>query len=238
MTETRKHFHEELRDLNDDVVRLGALAGEAIEAGTEALLNSDLAAVERVVAGDQELDELMHSVEQHTYLLLARQQPMAVDLRVLVTILRVVHEIERIGDLMVKIAKATRRLYPGGLDHRVRGLVDRMRTQAHAQLELAVDAFAEKDLARAAALVDMDDVMDDLQRSLFQAIFAANSEDDSSVQQAVQIALLGRYYERIGDHAATVADRVGFMVTGEYPHLSAGTEAATSGRAEGASPAG
>ena len=221
MTETRKHFHEELQELNDDVVRLGAMAGEAIEAGTEALLMADLAAVEQVVAGDRQLDELMHDIEQRTYLLMARQQPMAVDLRVLVTILRVVHEIERIGDLMVKIAKAARRLYPGGLDHRVRGLIDRMRAQAHAQLKLAVEAFAEKDVSRAAALVDMDDVMDDLQRDLFQAIFASNSEDESALQRAVQVGLLGRYYERIGDHAATVADRVNFMVTGEHAHLSA-----------------
>ena len=222
MTETRKHFHEELQELSDDVVRLGAMAGEAIEAGTDALLSSDLAAVERVVAGDGQLDELMHAIERHTYLLMARQQPMAVDLRVLVTILRVVHEIERIGDLMVKVAKATRRLYPGGLEPRVRGLIDRMRTQAHAQLTLAVEAFAEKDVARASALNDMDDVMDDLQRDLFQAIFASSAEDESAVQRAVQIALLGRYYERIGDHAATVGDRVGFMVTGEYGHLPTG----------------
>ncbi len=229
MTETRKHFHEELQDLSDDVVRLGAMAGEEIEAGTEALLTSDLAAVERVVAADRELDALMHGIEQQTYLLMARQQPMAGDLRMLVTILRVVHEIERIGDLMVKVAKATRRLYPGGLEPRVRGLIDRMRTQAHAQLALAVEAFAEKDVARAAALDDMDDVMDDLQRDLFQAIFASNAEDDSAIQRAVQVALLGRFYERIGDHAATVADRVGFMVTGQYSHL---TSMATPGNGE------
>jgi phosphate transport system protein len=220
MTETRKHFHEELQDLSDDVVRLGAMAGEEIEAGTEALLRSDLAAVERVVAADRQVDDLMHAIEQQTYLLMARQQPMAGDLRMLVTILRVVHEIERIGDLMVKVAKATRRLYPVGLDPKVRGLIDRMRTQAHAQLALAVEAFAERDAARAAALDDMDDVMDDLQRDLFQVIFAAKADDESAIQRAVQIALLGRFYERVGDHAATVADRVGYMVTGEYPHLT------------------
>jgi phosphate transport system protein len=228
VTETRKHFHEELQELSDDVVRLGAMAAEAIEAGTDALLSSDLAAVDRVVAADGGIDDLMHAIEQHAYLLMARQQPMAVDLRVLVTILRVVHEIERIGDLMAKIAKATRRLYPAGLDSRVSGLIDRMRTQAHAQLSLAVDAFADRDVARAAALADMDDVMDDLQRELFRVIFAANAEDESAVQRAVQIALLGRFYERVGDHAVTVADRVGFMVTGQFPHSGTGAPAPAS----------
>ena len=214
MTETRKLFHEELDDLTHDVVRLGALAGEAIEAGTAALLESDLGAVERVVVDDKALDDLMHSVEQRTYLLLARQQPMAVDLRTLVTILRVVHEIERIGDLMVKVAKATRRLYPAQLDPAVRGLIDRMRGQARAQLTLAVEAFADKDLSRAAALADMDDVMDDLQKDLFQAIFAGGASDDAAVRRAVQMALVGRYFERIGDHAVSLARRVIYLVTG------------------------
>ena len=110
MTETRRVFHEELDALRADVIRLGALAGEAIEAATNALLAADLAAVEKVVADDQLLDDLTHDMEQRTCLLLAQQQPMAADLRMLVTVLRVIHEIERIGDLMAKVAKAARRL--------------------------------------------------------------------------------------------------------------------------------
>ena len=155
-------------------------------------------------------------MEQRTCLLLAQQQPMAADLRMLVTVLRVIHEIERIGDLMGKVAKATRRLYPNEIDPRMRGLIDRMRDQASAQLRLAVEAFADRDVARAAALADMDDVMDELQKELFQAIFSVRSPDDSTLQLAVQMALVGRYYERAGDHAANVADRVTFMVTGHF----------------------
>jgi phosphate transport system protein len=222
VTETRKQFHDELAAIDDDVVRLGALASEAIEAGTAALLGADLALVEKVVAGDRVLDEVMHSVEQRTFELLGLQQPMAVDLRMLVTVLRVVHEIERVGDLMVKVAKAARRLYPVELPPRVRGLIDRMRAQARAQLDLAVDAFATRDVARASALDDMDDVMDELQKELFQAIFALHAPDDASLQRAVQVALVGRYFERIGDHAATVAERIRFMVTGEFPSPGAG----------------
>jgi phosphate transport system protein len=216
--ETRKAFHEELDELVADVVRLGALAGEAIEAGTICLLDSDLAAVKKVIAADTGLDELTDSIEQRTYLMLALQQPMAIDFRTLVTVLRVIHELERIGDLMVRVAKATRRLYPKGLDPRTRGLVDRMREQAGAQLRLAMDSFADRDPDRAAALTDMDDVMDDLQKSLFEAIFADHSSDEAAIQRAVQIALIGRYLERVGDHAANVAERVEFMVVGRFPH--------------------
>ncbi len=229
MTETRRAFHEELDTLRADVIRLGAMAGEAIEAATNALLAADLAAVERVVAGDKHLDDLTHDMEQRTCLLLAQQQPMAADLRMLVTVLRVIHEIERIGDLMAKVAKATRRLYPKELDPRTRGLIDRMRDQAAAQLNLAVEAFADRDLARAAALADMDDVMDELQKELFQTILSVRDPDDSTLQHAVQIALVGRFYERAGDHAANVADRVQFMVTGHFSFETQDDEADSGG---------
>jgi phosphate transport system protein len=216
MVETRKQFHEELDELNADVVRLGAMATEAIQAGTNALLDSDLSAVEQVVTADKVLDELTHSIEERTYLLMARQQPMAVDLRTLVSILRVIHEIERTGDLMVNVAKATRRLYPNPLEPKVRGLLDRMRAQAAVQLGAAIDAFADRDAGKAASLPDMDDVMDDLQKDLFRAIFATHSTDEATIQRAVQIALVGRYFERMADHAVNVAERVAFMVTGQF----------------------
>jgi phosphate transport system protein len=226
MTETRRVFHEELDAILSDVLRLGAMAGDAIDAATNALLAADLAAVERVVADDQLLDDLTHDMEQRTYLLLAQQQPMAADLRMLVTVLRVIHELERIGDLMTKVAKASRRLYPHEIDPKLRALIDRMRHQAAAQVRLAIEAFADRDVARAAALADMDDVMDELQKELFQAIFSVREPDDSTLQLAVQMALVGRYFERAGDHAANVADRVLFMVTGHFS-FEAGAEATT-----------
>ena len=217
MTETRKAFHEELEELQADVVRLGTLAGEAIQGGTEAFLEADLAAVEKLVNDDRVLDDLMHSIESRTYLLLARQQPMAGDLRTLVTVLRIIHELERTGDLMVNVAKATRRLYPYELEPKVRGIIHRMREQAAVQLRLAVSAFADRDPGQAAALGDMDDVMDDLQKELFRVIFASQVEDEAGIQRAVQIALVGRYFERIADHAVNTGERVAFMVTGVFP---------------------
>jgi phosphate transport system protein len=219
MPETRRIFHEELAELGADVVRLSALASEAIQAGTAALLGLDLAAAESVITDDAIMDALAHDMEERVYLLLARQQPMAVDLRTLVTTVRVTHELERIGDLMANVAKATRRIYPRPLDPKVRGLVDRMREQATAQLQVATDAFAERNPRRAKALADMDDVMDDLQKELFRVIFHLPGRDEAAVQMAVQVALVGRYFERIADHAVNVAERVPYMVTGNlFPH--------------------
>lgn len=217
MSEIRRSYHEQLADLRQDVVRLGALATEAIAAGTQALLDADLAAADRVISDDSFLDDLTHSIEERSCQLLALQQPMASDLRMIVTVLRTIHEIERTGDLMVNIAKTTRRLYPNDLHPRVRGLVDRMGTQASVQLRVALDAFADEDAARALALSDMDDVMDELQKELFRAIFATSSGDEDGLQGAVQIALVGRYYERVADHAVNVGQRVAYMVTGELP---------------------
>ena len=220
MVETRKAYHEELDEIRSEVIRLGALVGEAIQSGTNALIDENLSLVEEVVAADRVLDELTHSIEQRVCLLLAQQQPMAGDLRVLLSILRIIHELERIGDLMVKVAKGARRLYPEPLEPRVRGLLNRMRDQAAAQLRLAVDAFADRDVSKAAALGDMDDVMDDLQKELFRYIFS-QQEGDLVLQRSVSIALIGRYYERIGDHAANFADRVEYMVTGHFSYETA-----------------
>jgi phosphate transport system protein len=217
LPETRKLYHEELDQLHADAVRLAALASESIQAGTASLLDFDLTSAKSVIAGDKELDDLAHSIEERIYLLLARQQPMAGDLRMLVTILRIIHELERIGDLMVNVAKGARRLYPGPLDPKVRGIIDRMRRQATAQLQLATDTFAERDPAKASALADMDDVMDDLQKELYRTIFGSGAHDEAEVQRAVQVALLGRYFERIADHAVNIGERVGYMVTGAFP---------------------
>ena len=214
MPETRKVFHEELDELTSAVVRLAAMASEAIQSGTSALLDFDLAGAEQMIADDRILDGLAHDMEERVYLLLARQQPMAVDLRTLVTIVRVAHELERIGDLMVNVAKATRRIYPRELDPKLRGIIDRMREQATAQLQVAADAFADRDAERARALNDMDDVMDDLQKELFRTIFSFPARDEAAVQLAVQVALVGRYFERIADHAVNVAERVPYMVSG------------------------
>jgi phosphate transport system protein len=195
---------------------------ESIGAGTQALLDADLAAAERLIVRDDVIDDLNHAIEDRCYLLLATQQPVASDLRVIVTTLRVIHELERSGDLMVNVAKSTRRLYPHSLDPKIRGILDQMGEQAANQTRLALDAFADADPSAAAALSDMDDVMDDLTKSLFRAILGSHTTselDEATLQQAVQVALIGRHYERIADHAVTIAQRVRFMVTGIHPQI-------------------
>jgi phosphate transport system protein len=216
-SEARKSFHEALDELRIDVIRLAALTTEAIAGGTQAFLDADLSAAEHVIDNDDDVDDLTHSIEDRCYLLLARQQPMATDLRTVVTVLRIVHELERSADLMVNVAKTTRRLYPHSVDPKLRGIIQRMGEQAGTETRVAIDAFADADPSAAGALADMDDTMDDLTKSLFRYILAGDGSDEGTVLQAVQLALVGRHYERIADHAVTIAQRVCFMVTGEHP---------------------
>ena len=222
MDEIRHTYHGQLDDLRVDVVRLGLMATDAIAAGTDALLEADLVGAEQVIQADRAIDDLTHSLEERCYTTLARQQPMASDLRMVVAVLRTIHEIERTGDLMVNVAKTTRRIYPVELPDPIRRIIEQMGRQAGIQIRVSIEAFAESDIVRAQALEDMDDVMDDLQRELFRTIFALGRADEAGLQQMVQIALVGRFYERMADHAVNIGERVTYMVTGEMPGTEGG----------------
>jgi phosphate transport system protein len=215
--EARKSFADALNDLRIDVIRLAALVTEAIGRGTQALLDGDLRLAEKVIEDDVQIDELAYSIEDQCFVLLARQQPMASDLRTLVAVLRIAHELERSGDLMKSVVKSIRQLYPHSIDPKLRGIITRMGEQAANETRLAIDAFADADPSRARALGDMDDVMDDLTKSLFRHIMSReSSEDEGRLLESVQLSLVGRHFERIADHAVNIADRVIFMATGSY----------------------
>jgi len=227
--EVRHSFAEHVEGIRDDVVKLTAMTTEAISAATQALLDGDLAIAERVIRDDNRIDERKESIELRVYETFATQQPMAGDLRTLIAVLRIVQEVQLTADLAVSICKTTRRLYPGELAPKVRGLIERMGAQAAKQLNLAVDAFADGDPVLAAALPDMDDVMDDLQKEMFRAIFTGSSNDEAGLQQAVQLALLGRYYERVADHSVLIGAWVRFMVTGQLPSRAESQDSGAAG---------
>jgi phosphate transport system protein len=203
--EARKTLQDELDEVRTDLIRLGALTTEAITAGTQAFLDGDLHMAEQVIQADDVIDDLYHDIEDHIILILARQSPVAADLRSVITMLRINHELERDADLMVNVAKTTRRIYPHELDPKTRGIVDRMGVQAANQ-------------TWASTLADMDDAMDELSKSLFRhSLTLGASADEGTIVKAMQVALIARHYERIADHAVTIAERVQFMVTGKHP---------------------
>lgn len=215
MTATRKTFHEELDSCRRDVVRLAAHVTEAIPRGTEVLLSSDLQGAQNVIDHDDVLDELSIRIEESCYTMLALQNPMAGDLREIITTLHLVGEIERSGDLVVNICKALRRVYPLELPPTIRGLIEQMSEQATRLYRMAMDAYDEGDAGLAGALDDIDDRLDDLHTAYIEEVLSWGA--DGNMQTAVQMALVGRYYERIGDHAVNIGQRVRYMVTGWLP---------------------
>lgn len=217
MAEARRTFHDSLDDLRVELVELGAAVTEAVRTAGRALRDGDRALAETVVEGDQAIDARRSAVESRCVVLIARQQPTASDLRVLLATMRVAQELERSGDLMVNVARATQRLHPNAMPTAMGDIVDAMAGQGATQLVVAIEAFADRDHRRARALVDMDDTMDELQRSLLRTIFGSVPGDDAVLHRAVEMTLVARYFERVGDHAVNIGAQVEFLVTGELP---------------------
>ncbi len=202
-----------------DVVRLASLTLEAIRSGTEALIAGDLDHADRVVSDDDNIDSLRHAIEDECLGIIARPGLSASDLRFVGVAMRIVHELERSADLMVNIARTTWRLHPGRLDAVAAPLVDRLSRQVIVQLRVAVNAFVDRDPSWAAALADMDDTTDELERRLFRHVLEVDRGapiDEPRLNGSVQLALIARHYERIGDHAVTIAEQVHFVATGEH----------------------
>lgn len=215
--EIRRTFHQELDQLRDDMIRLAGMATEALAAGTAAFLAGDLQAVEEIIGADDEIDELSLEIEEHCFRLLALQNPLASDLRQIIAAIRMSSEIERSADLVTNTMKAARRLYGTPLDPRIRGLIERLSDSVQRLFRLAIDAYADRDEGLAAALDDMDDDIDDLHAEYIRTIFEVYEGGNTPLQVSVQLALVGRYYERIGDHAVNIGERVRYMVTGWLP---------------------
>lgn len=190
---------------------------EAIPRATRALLDMDLQAAQAVIDNDDVLDQKSTVIEERCLRLLALQQPMAGDLRAIVTAVKLNAELERSGDLAVNIAKTVRRLYGSTIEPRIRGLIEQMGEQAQLLTRRSVDAYATADAHLASQLDDMDDALDSLQREYVLAIMATSDRPGVPLTTAVQLALVGRFYERIGDHAVNIAERTQFMITGSLP---------------------
>lgn len=215
--ETRRVLQTALDTVRGDVVRLAAMVEEALVRATGALLESDLGAAQDVIDESQLLSVLSQDIEVACHQILALQSPLATDLRAIVATLRINGDLERAGTLMVNVAKATRRLYGTVLPSRVRGLVQMMSDEARRLIHLAADAYTDRNSALGAALEDIDDRLDLLQADFVHAIFDAHGAKEIDLQAAVQLALVARFFERVGDHAVNVGRRVGFIVEGHLP---------------------
>lgn len=213
----RRSFDEELQHVRGAVLQLIAMANEVVTAATEALLTPDASEVDAVLRIDDDIDDLVSHLETECFEMMARQQPMASDLRTLVAVIRVVHELELTGDLMRSVANSTGRLRPVSLDPRLRGILARMGSLVGEQLQLAGDAFADRDITAVERLEALDDGMSDMSRELFSVLFDLDTGDADALRRAVDLALIARFFQRAADHACNVGGRVRYIVMGTLP---------------------
>ena len=212
----RDVFHDQLESIFDDLTAICSQVEEAVASATEALLNGDAAIAEQVISADTAIDVARERVEETAFSLLSLQAPVAGDLRVVVAALRMVTELERMGDLSVHVAKIARLRVPNvAVPDEIRPTIARMAEVAEDMVRRVKDVIASRDVTAAAQIRQDDDEMDQLRRQGFRQLLSDNWSH--GVEAAVDIALLGRYYERIADHAVSIANRVVFVVTGESP---------------------
>ena len=211
----RLEFAADLQMLRDALVTITKTASEAIRAATTALLDQDLEAVSMTAALEQALENDLLAIERRTFQLLAQQQPVAGDLRLLVSAIKIGDECRRMGALAQHIGTAATRSYPEpAIPHEMSGIFRRMGDVANRIADGAGVTLHTSDAEDAARLEVDDDAMDGLRRALFRALLESWPH---GVETAVNVALLGRYYERFADHAVTIAQSVIFIVTGTKP---------------------
>jgi phosphate transport system protein len=216
----RQSYHDELDDIRDCLVEMANSVGSQMSTATTSLLDADVALADLVIAGDEQIDATRESIEQRCFTLLARQQPVAGDLRTITTAMRIVSDLERMGDLAEHIAKLARMRFPdSAVPQEVRPAFLEMGHIAEMLVSKTATVIAKRDVEAALELETDDDAMDRLHRGLFRQLLS----DDwpHGMEAAIDITLLGRYYERFADHAVSVARRVVYLVTGERTHAPA-----------------
>ncbi len=212
----RDAYHEELEALTGQLVEMTRLVGSAINRATTALLDADLTLAESVIVADDQVDALRDDLDRRAMDLLARQQPVASDLRVIVTTLKMSADLERMGDLARHVARAARRRFPDpAVPAPLRASVVEMGQVAELLVTKAGGVIASHDVEAALQIERDDDAMDRLHRDLFTALLDVSSP--YSVEAAIDVTLVSRYYERFADHAVAVSRRVVFLVTGQQP---------------------
>lgn len=210
----REAYHEELGSISEGLVEMANQVGSAIGRATTALLDADLTLAEGVISGDDPVDELHRDLENRAIAVLARQQPVATDLRIVVTSLRMSADLERCGDLAQHVAKLARMRYPEpAVPRDLRDTILEMGQLAERLMAQAAEVILTQDVDAALRLEQDDDRMDELHRTVFHHLL--DDRWQHGVETAVDVALVGRYYERFADHAVSVGRRVVYLVTGQ-----------------------
>jgi phosphate transport system protein len=207
-----RHFQEELEQLKTRLLEMGGLAEEQVRLAVKGLVARDRELIEQVLTSDEPLNALHIEIDNRCFTLLALHQPMASDLRSIVSAVKINTDLERVGDLAINIAEAARRYaqHPP-----VKKLIDipRMATIAQSMLRDALDAFVRQDTQLAQRVLDEDDKLDSLKTQIFRELLTYMLQDQTTIEPALDLILISRHLERIGDHATNIAEDVIFIVS-------------------------
>jgi phosphate transport system protein len=218
-TERKVVFEEKMKDIQDKLQHMGCLVEESIAKTISALKNQDLEMAREVIEGDDIIDDLEQEIEEKCLEVIATQQPMAKDLRRVATLFKMINDLERMADYATSIAKITKRI---GDQPLIKPLVDipRMAILSQKMVKQALDAYVREDVDLAAAVGKDDDEVDNLFGQIFRELLTIMMENPKTITQATQLLFVGRWLERISDHATNIAEEVIFLVTGEKRNLN------------------
>ena len=226
MTEIRSQLDDRLEAIESDLLEMMDMVTDRIGEVTSALLEGDVAAADRLIAADDDVDLISLRVEEGCVETLVREQPVASDLRLVVAAMHMNSDVERSGDLTTNIAKAVGRLQGSHFDDRVRELIAQMAAEASTLCRRAAEAYRTRDSVMAASIDELDDVLDNLHYEYIQLVIHEARRGEMDPQQSLQLALIGRFYERIGDHAENIGERVQYIVSGWLPEAQGAERAA------------
>lgn len=215
----RKSFEEGLANLREDLLRLGHLTTEAVALSVDALKRQDVELAEKVIAGDDPIDRLHLEIQNRCMELIATQQPMAGDLRVIGAAMVIGIDLERVADHAEGVASAAIRLSRQPM---LKPLIDvpRMAEVVQVMLKEALDAFVERDVQKARQVAQQDDEVDGLRSQVFRELLTYMMEDARNISRAMELILVTQHLERMGDHATNIAERIIYMVTGDLRDLN------------------
>lgn len=219
MVDTRSGFHEELESLEQSLLAMGGLVSQAVRDSVTALKELNQSLAEQVIERDDQLDDMQVEIENRCLRLIALQQPMAGDLRTIGTVLKMVTDLERMGDHAVDIARTALKLSGETL---IKPLIDipRLGEIAQEMLGIGLRAFVDRDADLAQTLADRDDDVDHLYSQIFRELLVLMIEDPSTIRQATQLLFVAQSLERVADHITNIGEWTIYMVTGERRDLN------------------
>lgn len=216
---TREHFDQQILEIKHKVLRMGSFVENIVNLAVTALKNQDIEMAKKVYVEDDKIDDIELEIEQQCMMMLALQQPLARDLRTIATALKIITDLERMGDHAVNIAKITIEI---GKEPLIKPLIDipKMANISQDMIRMSLDAFVKEDIELAEKVALMDEEVDELYEAIVEEVLDIITKNKNLARQGTKLLFVGRFLERIADHTTNICERIIYMVTGELKEIN------------------